>query len=174
MLKPILVALAATLLLAGCSGYSDSAANPANWFGSDESEPAATSDAPEDVNPLIPTPGAIQASRIERQRYKGTPIDRVSEVTVEPIPGGLILYATGVASTQGVHSARLTPENKDGPVDGVYAFRLEAINDQRQATQGPPQTRDVVVGVRLTDQQLGDTRTIRVSGVQNAIEARRR
>lgn len=173
MLKPISALLVATLVLTGCTTIRESNVNPFNWFGGDEPTGAIVPQDAVEENPLIPTPGPIKASREERQRYKGTPIDAVTDVTVERIPGGIILRATGLAATQGVYDARLTPESEDGPVDGVLSFRLEALNDPNSIAQGPPQTRDVIVAARLTEQDLGTTQIIRVSGATNAVDVRR-
>ena len=174
MLKPISAILVATLVITGCTTIRESNANPFNWFGGSEPTGAVVPQDALEENPLIPTPGPVRAGRQERARYKGTPIDAVTDVTVERIPGGILLRATGLAATQGVHDARLTPESEDGPVDGVLSFRLEALNDPENLTQGPSQTRDVIVATRLTDQDLGTTQTIRVSGVNNTLEVRRR
>lgn len=174
MLKPISVLLVATLLLAGCGSVRDSRINPFNWFGNDTPSGASDIETAREKNPLIPELGPVQQSRAERERYKGTPIDSVTDVTLERIPGGVLLRATGVAATQGVYDAQLTPVTEDGPVDGVIIFSLDALNDPDLRTQGPVQTRDVIVATTLTDQDLGNARTIRVAGARNAIDIRRR
>lgn len=156
------------LVMSGCG----TVANPMNWFGNDGPDEAVLEPVEAD-NPLIPeTTGLFAAAREERARYKGTPIEAVTDLTIERVPGGLLVRATGLAATQGVYDARLTPGNEDElPEDGVLTFRLEAQN--AQIGGGAPQTREVIVARRLTEQQLGGARTIRVEGVQNALERRR-
>lgn len=166
--------LASTLLISGCSSISESRANPFNWFGDDE-PPAAQPVSSEEANPLIPdNTGLFGASRAENARYKGTPIDAISAVTLERVPGGVIIRATGVAATQGIYEPRLTPDNADeSPVDGVLTYHLEAVRAEDVTVQGPTETREVIVARKLTEQELGNTRIIRVEGLQNSLEARR-
>ena len=180
MHKTLFVFLISTLVLSGCSTIRDSRANPFNWFGGTEEvaagDVAATGDGrPGEANPLIPETSGLLQSREERNQYRGTPIDAIAEVTLERVPGGVMIRATGLAATQGIYEARLTPENDDeSPVDGVLSYRLEVLNNPYVRAQGPAATRQVTVARTLTDQELADTRIIRVKGVQNALETRRR
>lgn len=168
ILLPLL--LLATVFIAGCS----TRANPVNWFDNDPPEKDNFTDI-EETNPLIPEDSGsfFQSGREERERYKGVPINRVTEVKIERVPGGVIIKARGLAETQGVYAARLTPANPDEvPEDGVIVYRLEARNNPEMITQGPEVTREVIVGRKRTIQELGGARRIRVESATNALEAR--
>lgn len=155
------------LFLAGCSTN----ANPMNWFGSDGPDESNLTPI-ESTNPLIPETSGFFKSRNEVVPYQGTPIDAISDLALERFPGGVIVRATGVSATQGAFNARLTSVTEDvTPVDGVLTFRFEA--QYTQIIGGPQQSREVVIARQFTDQQLQGTRTIRVEGLQNALERRR-
>lgn len=155
--------LVCALFLSACS----SNLNPVNWFG--RNDPDATLQSAEEDNPLIP-----EASPFARapEVYQGTTIDTVSDLTIERVPGGIIIRATGQSTVLGAFNAQLTPlEPDETPVDGVLTYLLQA--EFFQVAAGSPATREVVVGRQLTDQELGDTRIIRVEAVRNALERRR-
>lgn len=165
--------LVATLGLTACN----SRINPVNW-GSGNQAVSTSQTAPEEINPLIPeNPRRNILSSLTNPdvEYLGTPIEQVTEVVVESVPGGAILVATGVSSIQGIYDVRLTPSNIDAVAeDGVLTFRLEGIYPEGAPRGGPERLRAVNVGVKLTDNQLADTRVIRVEARQNAQTTRRR
>ncbi len=97
MQKPLTVLLVASLLLAGCGGWSESRLNPGNWFGKSRPAPVA---AAEEVNPLIPKSSKGIFSRPEREDVT-VPIAEVTELRVDPTTTGAIIYAEGVAARQG-------------------------------------------------------------------------
>ncbi|MFD0858321.1 hypothetical protein [Roseovarius aquimarinus] len=156
-----------SLTLAGCSGFRDSRANPANWFGGGRSAPALTTDAAA-ANPLIPEErDSIFRRAPEEERYQGTPIHAVQEVLIEPSSGGAIIKATGLSLRQGAFDVRLVPENEGVPVDGVLSYTLRAV--QRTDTpQGPEQTRRVSAGRFITAQTLREAREVRVLAQTNS------
>jgi hypothetical protein len=155
------------LVLAGCG----SMANPINWFGGDAPDESVL-DPIDEANPLIPQRTGIFQSRNTPKPYLGSTIDAVSDLTLERVPGGVIIRATGRSATLAAFNARLVPANEDElPVDGVLTYQLQA--QYVQATGGAPEAREVIVARQLTDQELAGTRTIRVEGVQNALERRR-
>lgn len=164
-----------SLALAGCSGFRDSGANPANWFGSSQSAPrAAPADAEAGaVNPLIPEDGdSIFARKPEAETYAGTPIYTVKNLTVEPSAGGAIVKATGVSLRQGAYDVRLWPENDGEPVNGVLTYTMRAI--QRADTpQGPERTRRVSAGQFVSDQTLTQVRSVHVLGRTTTATTRR-
>lgn len=174
MRKTITAALISTLLVSGCSTVRESNANPFNWFGgSDTPAPAAPAG---EVNPLLPDSGGLFAnSRAERARYKGIPVQTVSDVTLEKVPGGVMILATGITAMQGSYDAQLTPVNaREEPEDGVLSYRLEAIPDTEARTTGTLEARTIEVGRSIRDQDLGDTKVIRVIGATNVRDANRR
>jgi hypothetical protein len=98
----------------------------------------------------------------------------VTDLTVERIPGGAIIRATGLAARQGIYAVQLTPENEaELPVDGVLTYRLEGIRPSKPTPIGSKPTREVTAARKLTDQQLAGVQRIRVEGQLNAQVARR-
>lgn len=158
--------LIATVLISGCS----TRANPVNWFNNNPPEEDNLTLIEED-NPLIPNESGLFSRDPEDLAYKGSTVSAIENVTLERIPGGVMIRATGKLSTQGAFNARLSPVDPDEePQDGVLTYRLQA--ETTQVTGGAPITRTVIVGRVRTYQELGDTRVIRIEGLQNAIERR--
>lgn len=163
------VLLLSSLVVSGCS----TRANPFNWFGGDGDGAAAVAVPVERDNPLIPERAGLFSGIDEVYVYPGFPVDTVTGVAVERVPGGIIVRATGRAAVQGVYDVRLIPANEDElPVEGVMTYTLEAVRSQSNVA-GAPATRDVIVARKVSDQTLAGTRTIRVEGLQNAQTARR-
>lgn len=175
MLKPFLTALTLTAALSGCATIRNSAVNPFNWFGRGQEAPVEAST--EAVNPLIPAQrrGLIARSRERQAAAKATsPIDQVTSLQIERIPGGAIIRAAGVDSRLGTFDAVLVPSNDDElPEDGVLTYTLERRLPKVSPTGGPASPRPVIVARRVTDNTLRGVRTIRVAGSQNALVARR-
>ncbi|MDW4496368.1 hypothetical protein R5H30_00115 [Sulfitobacter sp. D35] len=164
MRSTLSVLLVSALLLPACN----SNLNPVNWFGS--STPAPVTEPIEATNPLIPTrTGLFGSRRAEVAVYRGTPIDSITDLTIERVPGGAIVRASGISARQGVYDVRLTPANPEvAPVDGVLTFRLEGLRNPEVASQGTPASREVTAARKITDNTLRATHTIRVEGLQNA------
>jgi len=165
--------LISTLALSACGTIRDSRINPANWFGNSRS--SSTEAQPQkEVNPLIPVKQGNGLFARDDGEYKGKPIDQVTSLVIERVPGGAVIRATGLAAVQGVHAIQLTPENDDEiPVDGVLTYRLEGIKSKYQQPVGSENTRKVIAARALTDQQLSGVRTIRVEGARNVQTSRR-
>ncbi|MFC6638346.1 hypothetical protein GV827_00295 [Sulfitobacter sp. JBTF-M27] len=172
MRKTIPLLLAASLALGACATVRDSRINPFNWFGQSRSEQL---EQPQSTNPLIPKRGGFFASRrAEQEIYVGRPFEQVTDLTIERVPGGAIIRATGLAARQGIYAVQLTPANEqEEAVDGVLTYRLEGIRPTRPTPVGTKPTREVIAGRRVTDQQLQGVRQIRVEGQLNAQVARR-
>lgn len=104
--------LISSMALGGCAAVRDSRVNPFNWFGGSRSEAVATAPTEASTNPLIPAQraGLFARKRAEREIYLGTPIDTVSDLVIERVPGGAIIRATGVSQSQGLYEVRLTPK----------------------------------------------------------------
>lgn len=172
MRKTLPLLLAAALALTACGTIRDSRINPFNWFGQSRSEPIAQT---ANTNPLIPRrAGLFARARAEEAVYLGRPFEQVTDLTIEQVPGGAIIRATGLAARQGIYSVQLTPENEEEEaVDGVLTYRLEGIRPTRPTPVGTRPTREVIAARRVTDQQLRGVRQIRVEGQLNAQVARR-
>ena len=155
----VLVILTVALTLSACGGGRSSS-------------PATTTSA--ETNPLIPQrTGLFSRGVPEVIPYEGVPLDQVTELVVERVPGGVIVRATGLAARPGVYLAQLTPATEgDVPVDGVLTYRIEAI-------QGPPTgiaypaPQEVTVARSITRQQLRGVNSIRVEAATNALVSSR-
>lgn len=168
--------LISSMTLGGCAAVRDSSVNPFNWFGGSRSEPVATAPVAASTNPLIPSQraGLFGRKRAEREIYLGTPIDTVSDLVIERVPGGAIIRASGVSQAQGLYEVRLTPETEDDEaVDGVLSYRLEGRLPENARPGGSVATRTVTAAHAVTDQQLRGVSTIRVVGARNARTSRR-
>ncbi|MFK7838220.1 MAG: hypothetical protein AB8B60_18570 [Sulfitobacter sp.] len=172
MHKTLPILLAATLVVGACASVRDSRVNPFNWFGQSRSVPV---EQVENTNPLIPKRGGLFANDRARDAiYAGRPFEQVTNLTIERIPGGAIIRATGLAARQGIYAVQLTPETEtEEPVDGVLTYRLEGIRPTKPTPVGTKPTREVIAARRVTDQQLRGVRSIRVEGQLNARVARR-
>ncbi len=174
MRKIFTTVLIASFLLTGCGSVRDSRLNPFNWFG--KAQPVAMEQDAAAANPLIPSRGGLFGN--SRQRYLErdltSPIASITNLTVERVPGGAIIRATGVDQMQGAFNAGLVPENDEElPVDGVLTYTFERQRPEGARPVGPVQTREVIVARKLTDQQLRGVRSIRVAAAQNALAVRR-
>jgi hypothetical protein len=161
MSKILVLCVTLALLLAGCGSSRGNSGAPV--------APSAN------ANPLIPERSdSIFSRRNQVVVYPGTPIETVSAVVVERVPGGAIIRAEGVAGVQGVYDVRLTPANQDETAEeGVLTYRLEGIRPQGAPAVGPPNTREVLAARQVTNRALEGVRSIRVEGLQNAQVVRR-
>jgi len=170
--------LVATMTLTACGAVRESRINPLNWFGGSRSTPIPQKTEAE-INPLIPQTtrrGLFSSARDAAQVYLGTPIDQISGLVIERVPGGGIVRATGVSEVLGIYDVRLTPVNDEEEVDedGVLTYRLEGVRPARVVRGGTDRQRTVTAGRRLTDNQLAKARVIRVEGRLNAQTTSRR
>ncbi len=174
MRKSISILLISTLTLTACGTVRDSRINPFNWFGQSRSEAISTT---KNTNPLIPEKRGVSlfsGLREQEAEYIGRPFEQVTDLTIERVPGGAIIRATGLAARQGYYSVQLTPANDDElPVDGVLTYRLEGVRPDKNTNVGTVPTREVIAARRLTDQELNGVRSIRVEGQLNALVSRR-
>lgn len=157
MARRVVFAVAMFGLLAGCSTpWSESRLNPFTWFGGSASAP----------DTLVP-PESLTIS--DSRPF----VASVTSLAVEPTPGGIILRATGLPPTQGYWQGALILENIDGvPVDGTLTFQFRAAPPPDALPAGAARTREIVVGVFLTWQDLQGVTTLRVVGQQNAATIR--
>lgn len=172
MRRTLSLLLATTLVVSACATVRDSRVNPFNWFGQSQSVPVQRET---NTNPLIPKSGGLFSnSRQDKDVYIGRPFEQVTNLTIERVPGGAIIRATGLAARQGIYAVQLTPENEaEEPVDGVLTYRLEGIRPPRNTAVGTVPTREVIAARRLSDQQLAGVQRIRVEGQLNAQVSRR-
>ncbi len=167
MRKTLALLLISTLVLGGCATIRDSRINPLNWFGGAESTQVAAGE----TNPLIPRRSGFGLT--VASPYRGTPVDQITGLTVERVPGGAIIRIEAVAARQGSYNVVVEPATPgDDPVDGVLDYTLLAEKLPR-APIGTPPSRRIVAAHSVSDDQLAGVRTIRVSGARNTLTVRR-
>jgi hypothetical protein len=169
--------LISVLAVSACGTIRDSAVNPANWFGKSSTSRTAV-EQKASTNLLLPggkqRTGLFAKIRARDAIYQGQPIDQVTNLVIERVPGGAVIRATGLTAVQGVYSVQLTPVTDDNTaVDGVLTYRFEGIRPASPQGTGTNHTRTVVAARALTHQQLQGVRTIRVQAARNAQTSRR-
>ena len=167
--------LISALALGACGTIYDSVVNPVNWFGKGRSSNSAAEQS-SNTNPLIQeSKRGLFQSKDREVIYLGKPIDQVTNLVIERVPGGAVIRATGLTAVQGVYLVQLTPATEDEtPVNGVLTYRLEGVRPEFNEGVGSTHTRTVVAARALTDQELAGVRSIRVEGARNAQTSRRR
>ncbi|WP_299844075.1 hypothetical protein [uncultured Roseovarius sp.] len=168
MRRFVAILVVSSIVLSGCSRLRDSRINPGNWFGGGSSQPAVTNGS--EANPLIPKQTRIRR-KDKRKIYRGTPVDQVTSVQVEPTTSGAIIRVSGVSLQQGAHDVRLTSENDGEPIGGVLTLRLRALQPTN-TPQGQARQRTLHAGRFVSNNDLALTNTIRVIGARNEITAR--
>jgi len=156
MKRPIAVLAVSALVLSGCAGIRESRLNPFNWFAKSQEE--TLSKSVEGENIVIDRRGLI---------------DQVLTMRVERVSGGALVHAMGLSPTQGFWDGDLVAQNGGVPVNGVlsYDFRIQQPPGfERVSTQ---QSREVLVGLFVSDQDLAGVSQIRVVAARNARVARR-
>ncbi|MEM9845387.1 MAG: hypothetical protein AAF965_11350 [Pseudomonadota bacterium] len=185
--------LIATLTLSSCGGWRDSNVNPRNWFGGgpqpSPQATAVTSD-PSDRqtgNPLIDNEEAAttvfgntslvarSGGLFRRQRevpYTGALVDQIADLKVEELPTGVIVRVTGEPVREGAFEVRLLQVNRDGPVNGVLEFTLNAYQPA-DFGRGTDNTRRIEAARFVSNTDLEGVREIRVRAARNASSVRR-
>lgn len=152
MNKPLIAALCAVLALGACGSIGKSRLNPFNWFG--RSTESTTT---------VSAPGELPAD--QRQL-----VAQVTDLTVERMPGGVIIRATGLPPTQGFWDAELVARPvEDGKI--IYDFRV--FPPVEQSAVSTVQSREVIVATFLSNIKLEGIRQITVQGANNARSSRR-
>ena len=143
-------ALAALMLLTACAGFGASKLNPLNWFKRAAPEALEFVQRPEDSRALVA---------------------QVTELKVEPYPGGAIVRATGVPTSQGWWDAELVKVESEEEGVILYEFRIFPPPVPRPA--GTPYSRQVTVATSLSSIALAGVAKIVVQGSANALSSRR-
>ncbi len=170
--------LIATLTLSACGAVRDSRINPFNWFGRSQSETVVVADTRAETNPLIPEENRGNLFRVFGRQdvvIPTAPMDQVSDLVIERVPGGAIIRATGVSSYVGAFNVVLVPETEgEEPVDGVLSYSLEAARPSGAQPGGTQRVRTFTAARHVTDNQLKNVRAIRVAAARNARTSSRR
>ena len=149
MNTPLVATLCATLALGACSTIGGSRLNPFNWFGGSEETVVLVAEKPADKRLLV---------------------TQVTDLTLEKMPGGVIVRATGLPPTQGYWEAELVARPiEDGTI--IYDFRVfPPITAQIASTT---RSREVTVAAYLSNVKLDSIRQITVQGSVSARTTRR-
>ncbi len=143
-------ALALVLALPACG----SRLNPFNWFGRAEPAPAA--------QPALPRAPADHRLLVAE----------VTSLTLDRMPGGVIVRAVGLPPTQGYWEAELV-ERKDPANPEVAVFEFRVFPPIAEAAVSTRQSREVVVATFLSNVRLANLRQITVQGQNSALTTRR-
>jgi hypothetical protein len=149
--RNIILATTTAVALAGCG---DSSLNPFSWFQS---------------GPEVET---LEEIEFDRQMESRPLVEDVTALILERRPGGVIVRATGLPSTQGWHSADLVAAG-DGPQGGILELTFRAVAPTETTRVGTVQSRELVVAMFLSDTELEGAREIRVTGLRNIRSVRR-
>ena len=158
MIRTLCLMLSVALALSGCQRIQESRFNPFNILSGPRIEPV------EGRNALLPDSALRPGPLDQRGR-----IDQIAGLATDPVPGGIILRATGIAEVQGAYDAELVELGRSGGTL-VYAFLSELPLGTGTGTEF---SRQVTAAVALSDQELAGITTIRVEGARNAVTVRR-
>jgi hypothetical protein len=142
------LALTVVLALAACS----TRLNPLNWFGGDREERIAVVETEVEVDPRML-------------------VSEVVSMSVDAVPQGAIIRATGLPPTQGHWAADLVEVER---TESALVFEFRLLPPPTQTRQGPPQSREIITGTQLSNFELAGIRTITVIGAQNRRSVTRR
>lgn len=173
MRKSITVLLATSVVLAGCSGWSDSRTNPRNWFGNSRSTQVVLAQDPQAANPLIPQKSSM--SKRPEKADASVLITSITELRVDRTPTGATILVTGIASRQGAYDVELHLEPADDTSPkGTLNFTFRVVYPNDPTPIGSDHTRTVREAYSLSNHDLQGVRLIRVQAEQNVRETRRR
>ena len=149
MNTPLVAALCATMALGACSTISNSRLNPFNWFGGSEETVALAPEKPADSRLLV---------------------SQVTAMTLDKMPGGVIVRAVGLPPTQGYWQAELVARPVE---DGVLIFDFRVFPPITPQVASTTQSREVTVATYVSNVKLDLIRQISVQGATNARTSRR-
>ena len=172
MRRVVILLVISSIAISACGRVRDSRINPFNWFGGSREAPAASEISRGEANPLIPSSerGLFSGRDGGEGDYLGVPVETVSNLVIERVPGGAIIRAEGVAQYQNVYEVQLTPVVENGTADesGVLEYRLEARIPASPVGGGSERVRTVSAARVVSDQDLENVRQIRVTARQNS------
>ena len=145
----IIVLFALVTLTTGCAQFSESRVNPFNWFGDDEEVTPVTT-------VTVPAPRPL--------------LDELSSLSLDPVPGGVILRVVGLPEQQGYFAGALVRETTEA---GLLSYAFRVIPPAEPTRVSTEVSREVVVALFLSDQTLAGVRQIQVRGANNARAVRR-
>ena len=137
--------IAATLLLAACSG-----GGLFSWLT--QEEPVELLDE-------------IDFVEIAEDRPL---VQTVDTLVLERLPGGVIIRATGVPTTQGWYDAQLVREGGAAAGTGVAVYSFRARPPEGATRVSTQQSRELVAGAFLSDIELAGISSVRVLSASNS------
>lgn len=146
-MKPLVVLLAAALVLAGCGQIRDSRVNPFNWFGSSQDGPQLGEITRVDGRPLVA---------------------QITGMSVEPTSSGALVRVEGLVPTLGWYNPRLVAENNGRPVGGVLTYRFVASPPRTTQERGSERARTVTAAATISEITLEQVARIVVAGEGNS------
>ena len=147
---PLTLVLCAGLALASCASVRNSRLNPFNLFGRSTS-----------------TTSIAKPRTLAEQRLL---VAQVTDLVIEPSPGGVIVRATGLPPTQGYWEAELVP----GEVtDGTIAYDFRVFPPVTRKIVSSPRSREIEAAAYLSNAKLAKITEITVQGAANARTSRR-
>lgn len=149
MHKPLLAALAVTLVLGACGTVRDSRLNPMNWFGRESTETLA--------------PSGGWTTEVDRRALVPT----VTALEVIQTTGGAVVHASGVTQTQGWWDVELRPVNLGRPVDGALVYEFVVAAPRTQTAVSTEASRTVTAGVKVPQARLAGVQRVVVRGAGN-------
>lgn len=151
MKLPIVAVLVLATALTGCSRLRESRLNPLNWFGS--------------MRPTVVTTLYVPPNE------KRPLVTQVTDLKVEPYPGGAIVRATGLPPTQGYWKAELVEGTGTEPGQMVFEFRIYPPIDP--VASGTPYSRQITAAAAVSSIKLQGVTSITVQSSTNALVVRR-
>ncbi len=140
-------------LLSGCSAINESRFNPLNWFRSGEEEALSPLEAENERRPLVA---------------------EITSLVIERTPGGAIVRATALPTSQGWFAPELVSLDPYGdPVEGVLSYSFRAVPPRGPRRVSSEQSRELSAGVFIPNLVLQRVRVIQVTGARNSRVARR-
>lgn len=155
MKTPLILVLAASVALTGCSTVRESRINPMNWFNSSR----------EEARPELGETGAVEDHR--------PLVPQVTTMTIERTSSGAIVRAEAVMPSVGWWDAQLVPENFGRPQGGTLTFRFVAARPRQPVAAASEAARTISAVYALTQAQLDTTSDVVVVGESNSRRARR-
>lgn len=143
------------IFVGGCSSYSNSSYNPANW-GADEVVEQT----------LAPEEGYVTIEDLREL------VPEITDMSVLNTNGGVIVHATGLPSTQGYHTVDLVPTNDEEPINGVLEYEFRVVQPFEVSRVSTPQSREIVVAHFISNAKLRNVREIRILAATNARSSR--
>lgn len=141
-----IVLAGAFLALTGC-GSSDISLNPATWFAADD--------------PVEMVETAAFETRVDPRPT----VTVITSLTIDRLPGGVIVRATALPPEQGWFDSQLVEETSSDASVRLYSFRgIPPENATRVSTQ---QSRELTAAAYISDIELQGIREIQVVGATN-------